>query len=54
MSAGTLYDTGAPTLEVRVDTNDRLREREPRDSGDDTLAEDHPIASARIPGYGTE
>ena len=56
MSAGTLYDAGALTLEVRIRDHDRHRR-------DDILApeapltgsdEDCPIASAALPGYGTE
>jgi hypothetical protein len=92
MSAGTLYDTGAPTIEVRIYSHDRLLTRELCESEDDVaavidgwsdvanlfvlvddlpvengpgdviaheapdvdMAEDYTIASAPIPGYGTE
>jgi hypothetical protein len=42
MSAGTLHDT------------DRLPMRERCESDEHAMAEDYPIASAPIPGYGTE
>jgi hypothetical protein len=92
MSAGTLYDTGAQPVEVRIYDHGRLLTRELCESEDDAAAvverwsdvanlfvvaddisakhgphdilahedppmdpdEDYPIASAPLPGYGTE
>jgi hypothetical protein len=55
MFAGTLDDTGAPTIEVRVYRNgrppgDAPATEEPLAGGD----EDQPLASRQLPGYGTE
>lgn len=38
MSAGTLYDTGAPTIEVRIYDHDRLLARELCESEEDAAA----------------
>lgn len=92
MYAGTLYDTAAPSIEVRIYRNDRLLVRETCESREDAAAileqasdrdhvyllvegacsdrgpgdvitrgeprwgtdEDQPLASAQLPGYGTE
>jgi len=92
MSAGTLYDSGAPTIEVRIYRHDQLLIRELCESEEEATAvveqwsdvdnvhvfvddlsahhgpedilapdeplmgggEDYSIASAPIPGYGTE
>lgn len=92
MSARALYDSGAPTIEVRIYRHDKLLIRELCESEEEATAvveqwsdvdnvhvlvddlsthhgpedilapdepltgggEDYPIASAPIPGYGTE